>query len=65
MGLRDVTRALLAESLDNVLPKLLAQKSADEENKSEGWIRESWRSWRRAGSRSPAALAVRRSASLR
>jgi hypothetical protein len=31
MGLRDVTRALLAESLDNVLPKLLAQKSADEE----------------------------------
>jgi hypothetical protein len=31
MGLRDVTRALLAESLDNVLPKLLAPKSADEE----------------------------------
>jgi hypothetical protein len=31
MGLRDVTRALLAESLDNVLPKLLTQKSADEE----------------------------------
>ena len=31
MGLRDVTRALLAESLDNVLPKLLAQKSAGEE----------------------------------
>ncbi len=31
MGLRDATRALLAESLDNVLPKLLAPKSADEE----------------------------------
>ena len=31
MGLRDPTRALLAESLDNVLPKLLAPKSADEE----------------------------------
>jgi hypothetical protein len=31
MGLRDVTRALLAESLDNVLPKLLAPKGADEE----------------------------------
>jgi hypothetical protein len=31
MGLRDVTRALLAESLDNVLPKLLAPKSPDEE----------------------------------
>jgi hypothetical protein len=31
MGLRDATRALLAESLDNVLPKLLAQKSPDEE----------------------------------
>jgi hypothetical protein len=31
MGLRDATRALLAESLDHVLPKLLAQKSPDEE----------------------------------
>jgi hypothetical protein len=31
MGLRDATRALLAESLDNVLPKLLAPKSADED----------------------------------
>ena len=31
MGLRDATRALLAESLDKALPKLLAQKSADEE----------------------------------
>ena len=31
MGLRDVTRALLAESLDNALPKLLAPKGADEE----------------------------------
>jgi hypothetical protein len=31
MGLRDKTRALLAESLDNVLPKLLAPKSADEQ----------------------------------
>jgi hypothetical protein len=31
MGLRDTTRALLAESLDNALPKLLASKSADEE----------------------------------
>jgi hypothetical protein len=31
MGLRDATRALLGESLDHVLPKLLAQKSADEE----------------------------------
>ena len=31
MGLRDATRALLAESLDNVLPKLLAPKSANEE----------------------------------
>ena len=31
MGLRDATRAVLAESLDHVLPKLLAQKSANEE----------------------------------
>ena len=31
MGLRDATRALLAESLDATLPKLLAPKSADEE----------------------------------
>jgi hypothetical protein len=31
MGLRDATRALLAESLDKTLPKLLAPKSADEE----------------------------------
>jgi hypothetical protein len=31
MGLRDVTRALLAESLDSVLPKLLAPKGADDE----------------------------------
>ena len=31
MGLHDATRALLAESLDNVLPKLLAQKSAEED----------------------------------
>jgi len=31
MGLRDATRALLAESLDTTLPKLLAPKSADEE----------------------------------
>ena len=31
MGLRDATRALLAESLDKALPKLLAPKSADEE----------------------------------
>ena len=31
MGLRDVTRALLAASLDNALPKLLAPKGADEE----------------------------------
>jgi hypothetical protein len=31
MGLRDATRTLLAESLDNVLPKLLAQKSAEED----------------------------------
>jgi hypothetical protein len=31
MGLRDATRALLAESLDKVLPKLLAPKSPDEE----------------------------------
>jgi hypothetical protein len=31
MGLRDATRALLAESLDKTLPKLLAPKNADEE----------------------------------
>jgi hypothetical protein len=31
MGLRDATRALLAESLDKTLPKLLAPKSPDEE----------------------------------
>jgi hypothetical protein len=31
MGLRDATRALLAESLDKTLPKLLAPKRADEE----------------------------------
>jgi hypothetical protein len=31
MSLRDATRALLAESLDKTLPKLLAPKSADEE----------------------------------
>lgn len=31
MGLRDTTRALLAESLDKTLPKLLAPKNADEE----------------------------------
>ena len=31
MGLRDVTRALLAESLDNALPKLLAPKNSNEE----------------------------------
>jgi hypothetical protein len=31
MGLREATRALLAESLDHVLPKLLAQKNPDEE----------------------------------
>jgi hypothetical protein len=31
MGLRDETRALLAESLDKTLPKLLAPKSAEEE----------------------------------
>jgi hypothetical protein len=31
MGLRDMTRALLAASLDNALPKLLAPKGADEE----------------------------------
>ena len=31
MGLREPTRALLAESLDKTLPKLLAPKSADEE----------------------------------
>jgi hypothetical protein len=31
MGLRDATRTLLAESLDNALPKLLAPKSADDE----------------------------------
>ena len=31
MSLRDPTRALLAESLDKTLPKLLAPKSADEE----------------------------------
>jgi hypothetical protein len=31
MGLREATRALLAESLDKTLPKLLAPKNADEE----------------------------------
>ena len=31
MGLRDATRALLAESLDKTLPQLLAPKNADEE----------------------------------
>ena len=31
MGLRDATRALLAESLDKTLPKLLAPKNAEEE----------------------------------